>query len=142
MARRMTKKQSEGIFYLIIFLLILGAIAKFFETVGFIVPTIIICVGAALYIYIQNKNKVERKASLLKKYGDEDLVIKLIEGHIWQDQTAEQVIDSIGKPIDIDQKVLKTKKKEIWKYGHQGGNRYTLRVTLDNDLVVGWDQKA
>ena len=62
--------------------------------------------------------------------------------NFWQGQTAEQLIDSLGRPEDIDQKILKTKKKEIWKYNHQGGNRYGLRITLDNDHVVGWDQKT
>ena len=51
------------------------------------------------------------------------------------------LIDSLGQPQDIDTKVLKTKKKEIWKYNHNGGNRFGLRITLDNDIVVGWDQK-
>ncbi|MFK7816493.1 MAG: hypothetical protein AB8B92_09160 [Gammaproteobacteria bacterium] len=60
---------------------------------------------------------------------------------LWQGQTAEQVIDALGKPKDIDRKVLKTKTKEIWKYFPSGHRQYDLRITLDNDEVVGWDDK-
>ena len=31
----------------------------------------------------------------------------------WPDQPADQLLDSLGKPDDIDQKVLKTKKKRF-----------------------------
>ena len=61
--------------------------------------------------------------------------------HFWQGQTEEQLLDSLGKPKDIDQKVLKTKTKEIWKYNETGKNRYALKITLENGKVVGWDQK-
>lgn len=83
----------------------------------------------------------QRKASLLSKYGDSELVEKLLQGYFWQGQTEEQLRDSIGAPSDIDQKILKTKKKEVWKYGPTGRNRYGLRITVENGVVVGWDKK-
>ncbi|NNC68303.1 MAG: hypothetical protein HKN83_09745 [Gammaproteobacteria bacterium] len=42
---------------------------------------------------------------------------------------------------DIDQKVLKTKTKEVWKYFPSGRRRYGLRVKQVNGEVVGWDEK-
>jgi len=36
---------------------------------------------------------------------------------IWQGQTSNQIVESLGQAEDIDQKVLKTNKKETWKYG-------------------------
>ena len=78
----------------------------------------------------------------MEKYQDEALVEKLMKCSFWQGQSSDQLLDSIGNPEDIDEKVLKTKKKEVWKYNHQSGNRYGLRITLDNDIVVGWDQKT
>jgi hypothetical protein len=41
----------------------------------------------------------------------------------------------------VDRKLLKTMKREIWKYNPRGVNRYGLRITLDNDIVSGWDHK-
>jgi len=77
----------------------------------------------------------------MKKYGDEGLVDKLMEGLFWQGQTEDQLKDSLGEPADVDQKVLKTKTKEIWKYYESGKNRYDLKVTIENGEVVGWDKK-
>lgn len=138
----MTKKQSEAIFFLIVIAVIIGGIAKFFETVGFIVPIIIAIICIGLYVYYKAVKNKKRLAYLREKYNDEDIVQNIFKGHIWQGQTDEQIIDSIGDPIEVDNKVLKTKKKEIWKYGHKGGNRFDLRITLENDIVVGWDKKA
>jgi len=82
-----------------------------------------------------------RRERLMEKYGDSVLVEKLMSKSFWQGQTEGQLIDSIGKPRDIDQKVLKTKTKEVWKYNETGKNRYALKITLENGEVVGWDKK-
>lgn len=65
----------------------------------------------------------------------------MIRKEVWVGETADQLRDSLGEPESVDQKVLKTKIKEVWKYGHQGGNRYKYRVNLDDNIVVGWDAK-
>ena len=41
----------------------------------------------------------------------------------------------------MDDKLLKTRKREVWKYNRTGVNRYGLRITLDNDIVTTWDHK-
>jgi uncharacterized membrane protein len=87
---------------------------------------------------ISTKNRRER---LQNKYNDSVLVERLMNKEVWMGQTEEQLIDSIGKPRDIDQKVLKTKTKEIWKYNETGKNRYAFKVTIENGEVVGWDKK-
>jgi len=82
-----------------------------------------------------------RFKQLLAKYGDPDLVAQIMSKRVTQGMTSEMVLDSLGRPADVNQKVLKTKKKEVWKYGHKGGNRYSTRIILEDDEVVGWDQK-
>jgi hypothetical protein len=49
--------------------------------------------------------------------------------------------DSWGKPLDIDQKIYKTKRKEVWKYGQIAKNRYSQKVTIEDGVVVGWENK-
>ncbi|MDW5264112.1 MULTISPECIES: hypothetical protein [Acidobacteriaceae] len=88
----------------------------------------------------KKKQKDIRLAYLNEKYCDETLQ-RVLQGQLWQGQTAVQVIDSLGEPVAIDRNLLKTRKKEIWKYSPSGVNRYRLRVTLEEDRVVGWDQK-
>jgi len=100
---------------------------------------IIVLVGViCIFNYYKTKARRER---LIKKYGDKNLVEKLMKRSFWQGQTEGQLIDSLGKPLDIDQKVMKTKTKEVWKYKETGKNRYALKIILENGKVVGWDQK-
>lgn len=144
MVRRMTKMKTNAI-SLIVFLIIFGVVitasSKFFKAVGFIVPTIVGMMAIGFY-WLYNSNKKKRKLTYLRnKYKDEEIVHKILAGYFWQGQTDDQLMDSLGKPMDIDEAVLKTKKKEVWKYQHQGGNRYGLRITLDDNIVVGWEQK-
>lgn len=82
-----------------------------------------------------------RRLRLTMKYKNESLVESLLDETFWQGQTAEQLRDSLGEPLDIDQKVLKTKVKEVWKYQQTSKNRYALKITLDDGVVVSWDQK-
>jgi outer membrane protein assembly factor BamE (lipoprotein component of BamABCDE complex) len=56
-------------------------------------------------------------------------------------QTSEQLRVLLGNPLSVDTKFTKTRKCEIWKYNRRGTNRYGLRIILDNDVVVGWDEK-
>lgn len=83
----------------------------------------------------------QRREYLLEKYSDPELVDRLMKGEFWVDQTAEQLLDSIGRPLAIDEKVMKTRTRETWKYNRTGSNRYALRITLDDGVVVGWDRK-
>jgi hypothetical protein len=55
---------------------------------------------------------------------------------LWQGQTVEQLLDSVGRPSSLDNNLLKTRKREVWKYQPNGKGRYLTRVTLDNDVVV------
>ncbi len=90
------------------------------------------------YTFYADKKKRER---LTKKYGDTEIVERIMNSEVWQGATEKHVLDSLGKPLDIDQKVLKTKTKEVWKYEQVAKNRYALKVTMENGVVVGWDKK-
>ena len=142
MARRITKAQFSTLGTLLILGLIVGGIVKVFEAIGLVAPlvlVVIVIIGVAWYKYTKHQKRLKY---LREKYQDEELVQRIAEGYFWQGQTAEQVIDSIGNPVDVDKKMLKTKKKEVWKYNHRGANRYGLRITLENSIVVEWDKKA
>lgn len=83
-----------------------------------------------------------RRKRLMEKYGDAALVEKLMSGMFWEGMPAEQLVDSLGSPIEVDNKVMKSRRREIWKYNQVSKRRFALRITLDNDMVVGWDKKA
>jgi hypothetical protein len=69
-------------------------------------------------------------------------VQRILQRNFWEGQTSAQLLDALGSPASIDKKLLKTKTREVWKYNHRGANRYGLRITLDENLVSGWDQKS
>jgi hypothetical protein len=149
----MTKAEFQLIFWAIIIGLPIYVIYKFGETVGWAWFAIgIAVIGVGYFWYKSKKEKARRaelirqeqtrRAELLKKYGAEEVVEAIMNHSYWQGQTAEQLRDSLGLPADIDEKVLKTKKKEVWKYHHAGGNRFGLRITLEHNQVVGWDEKT
>ncbi len=76
---------------------------------------------------------------ILDKYGYEKKAVEIATHSYWMGQTAEELRDSRGRPDDIDKKVLKTKKKEIWKYDEYAKGRYKFKFTLENDVVVGYE---
>ena len=142
MGKRVSKFEAHIIVWALIIGLPIYIITQLGESIGWGVLIGIVIVCIALVIWIKSIQTKKRREHLMEKYQDKSLVDKLMEHSFWQGQTSEQLLDSLGSPKDIDEKVLKTKKKEIWKYQHQGGNRFGLRITLDNDIVVGWDQKT
>jgi hypothetical protein len=82
-----------------------------------------------------------RRKAIIAKFGAGDLAERIIVGQVWTGETAEQLTWSLGPPIAVEEKVLKTKRKQVWKYGQTGVNRFSVKVTLENDIVVGWDSK-
>ena len=84
---------------------------------------------------------LQRRKHLTEKYGDPEIARRVMKQMLWQGETQEQLVESLGTPADVDQKVLKTKNKEVWKYRPTGKNRFGLRVTLDDGIVVAWEMK-
>ena len=82
-----------------------------------------------------------RRRLLIERYGDPEIARRIMRGVLWQGETAEQLRESLGNPADTDEKVLKTKTKEIWKYRPTARSRFGLKVTLDDGVVTGWEQK-
>lgn len=83
----------------------------------------------------------QRRRQLTARYRDPEIARRIMQRVVWQGETREQLRESFGEPADIDQKVLKTKSKEVWKYRPTGKNRFGLKVTLDDGIVVAWDMK-
>lgn len=86
------------------------------------------------------KWKRERYARHVAQWGQ--AVADAVEEHtLCLSMPAEALRLCIGVPDDVDQRVSKTKTVDTWKYEHAGGNRYGLRVFVEDGLVTGWDDK-
>lgn len=142
MARRSTKAEGKLVALAMIIGIPVVVISKIFESTGWQIPVFVIVGVIILMVLHSNSKKKARLAFLREKYGDESIVQKIFDGYFWEGQTVEQLLDSLGSPEAVDNKRLKTKVKEVWKYNHQGANRYSLRITVENGYIVGWDQKA
>ncbi|MEH6467582.1 MAG: hypothetical protein V7722_08110 [Porticoccus sp.] len=113
MAKRLTKIEMQGIFWLIVITVPLYFVFKLGEWAGWVLLVIITFSIVGFVIWGRSVSKKKRRSELVNKYQDEELVDNLMRKMFWQEQTADQLRDSLGKPHDIDRKILKTKKKEI-----------------------------
>ena len=138
---KMTKLQKESLATLLFIAVIITAVIKFFENVGFL--TLIIVIVACVFAFLLYKTirKKKRLSYLTQKYVNSRIVDRMFSGVIWQGETAAQVVDSLGKPDAVDKKQSPSLKKEVWKYGRRGGGRYNLIIDLESGIVVNWDGK-
>jgi hypothetical protein len=116
-------------------------VSKLLDSIGVAGIIAAICLIVGLTIWYRHSKRQARLAYLRGKFGDEQIVQAIMAGRLWEGQTAEQLRESLGRAAAVDDNLLKTRKREVWKYEPSGVNRYKLRITLDNDVVVGWDHK-
>lgn len=135
------KSDNDGSLWLILIGVFIYGAYKLGDFLGWELLAIAIFTILGLMIWYKSVKKKKRREMLMLKYNDIDIVESVMNGEYWQGQTAIQLLDSLGYPHSEDKKVLKTKTSETWKYDHRGSNRYGLRVTLENDIVVGWNKK-
>ena len=141
MARRMTKAESKAFGILALIALPIVGVVKIFEVVGWVIPAVFAAGAVALFFGVQYEKKRKRLLYLRGKYEREELVQKIFQGYFWQGQSEGQLRDALGVPVAVDKKLLKTKSRDVWKYRHQGGNRFGLRITVEDGYVTGWEQK-
>jgi len=107
---------------------------------GIIVAAVVLAflgIWSLIYRARESKREDERLRTVSQKYTGETASL-IGKKMFWRGQTAEQLTDSLGPPAAIEVKLLKTKRREIWKYGHYEANRYSTRITLDNGIVTTW----
>lgn len=76
---------------------------------------------------------------LVTRFG-EDAARRIQRKEVWQGETAEMLLASFGKPLDVKEHVLKKSTKHTYCYQRIARNRYGLRVHLEDGTVVGWDK--
>jgi hypothetical protein len=106
--------------------------------VSIVLVILIIKFFAPLRAKKKRKEALVRRAQELASQFGPDAAQRILNNEIWQGMTRKMLLEAMGEPADVDQNILKSKKKETWKYGHEGANRFKLQVLLENDVVVGW----
>lgn len=113
---------------------------------GCSIPCIALVVMVVVAIRSSRRQKAEdarrhqeRWEFLCARFGP-DAARRIMGGMFWQGQTVEMLIEALGRPVDVDETVMRTKVRHVFKYLPAGANRYGLRITLENNVVVGWDR--
>jgi hypothetical protein len=112
--------------------LIIGA--KFSFGIAFGVAAML--AGAA--IYVKSSGDKARRAQLTQRFGPE-IADAILRKQYWQGATYEMMLEAHGAPVDVRQKVLKSKTRETHCYNQTAKNRYALRLHYEDGVVVGWD---
>jgi hypothetical protein len=97
----------------------------------------IIVVLIAFVFFAKFMRYLIRRKKLIQKYGRE-AGLRILRGAVWQGMSSDELIDSWGRPTNVDHLVYKEKTRETWKYHQTGKNRFKDRVYLENGMVVGW----
>lgn len=85
--------------------------------------------------------KQQRWNYLTGRFG-QDIAQKIWAGQLWVGQTAEMLTESLGAPLERDEKISRQKVMHVYKYRPlPGHNRWGLRVELEDGTVCGWDAK-
>lgn len=100
----------------------------------------VVAIGMIVFWVISRRQDAERSARIREKYPP-DLAKRIEARQFWVGMTASQLRDALGDPLDTDDKAMKTKSRQVWKYRKTGKNQYGLRITLDDGAVASWDQK-
>ncbi len=115
MTKRITKAEGQLIVLAFVVGLPMYGLYMLGVTIGWIWFAVIIVVFVGAYFWYRAERNKARRAKLLSKYGDDKIVEKIMNRYFWQGQTAGQLRDSLGNPIEYDRKVLKAGKREVWK---------------------------
>ena len=102
--------------------------------------------GAIVYANVRAQKAARaaaeaRRLNLIARFGAEAAAL-ILAGRYWQGATSEMLIESLGRPADVKERVLKTKTKHTYCYQLVAKNRFALKVHLENGVVVGWDDET
>jgi len=143
----MAKKSDAGTGVLIVVGAIFLAISAAYEWAKnniLIVGIAVVGLGvwAVLSRHQASKRREARFRQLTARFGSEQIAQDIMGQKFWPGQTEEMLVESLGAPPAVDKQILKTKRKEVWKYGERRRNQFSLKITLENGRVVAWDQKS
>jgi sulfite reductase beta subunit-like hemoprotein len=143
----MAKKSDSGAGVLLVVGLVFAALAAAYEwaknnllIVGLVIVGVTVTV--ALSRRAASKRREARFRKLVERFGSEEIAHDIMSQKFWPGQTEEMLTESLGVPEAVDKQILKTKRKEVWKYGEGRRNQFSLKITVENGRVVAWDQKS
>ncbi len=91
----------------------------------------------ALWVFKVIAESSSRRTNLMRRFGDEDLVRRIMGHELWMGQAEDHLLASLGHPATKHIKQSADGRDETWQYERSDG----LKVMLRGGIVVGWDFK-
>ena len=126
------------------------ALAHGLQVVGgfacFAVPVELLAALVAL-LYVRGLSgqlaRLGRLFDLMRRHGcDEATAQRITLGEVWEGMTEAMLIDARGLPVSRDQRNIKGRIRETWKYNQTGRGRFATRIIVNDGRVIGWDVKG
>lgn len=88
--------------------------------------------------YLGSKAAKARRDALVARFGAE-IADAIIAKKYWQGATVEMMKEAHGEPVEVRQKVLKSKTRETHCYDQKAKNRFAMKLHYEDGVIVGWD---
>lgn len=75
------------------------------------------------------------------KYQSEQIAIKIVTKNVWIGETKEQLLESLGEPIKVTERVKKNSIVESYYYNQINGRSFAFVIRIENDRVIEWITK-
>jgi hypothetical protein len=90
---------------------------------------------------VAEQERRERRERLVAMFG-QDGADHVFHRKLWIGAPEAAAIEAFGPPDEVEERALKTKTKRILKYRDAlHSARYSVKVTIENGAVVGWEDK-
>lgn len=131
-------KSSEGGALGCLMLIGIVAFVLLWVKASFGVALLVLVGFMALVGYLGSSAQKARRAALTARFGAE-IADAIMAKKYWQGATFEMMKEAHGEPVEVRQKVLKSKTRETHCYQQTAKNRFALRLHYEDGEVVGWD---
>jgi hypothetical protein len=108
------------------------------------IVTIIAALAALAFLAPALRRAQERRAErdrdrfIREHFGESPYLSDILNRRIRVGMSEDELIASWGSPIEVDERVLKTKVVHTYKYAQVSARTFRQRVKLEDGLVVGW----
>lgn len=85
---------------------------------------------------------INRRNYLMSVFKDIALVDRIMKRTYKIGDHQNVIVEILGNPEVIDEDLLKTKIKHVWKYYPIASNRYRLKLRFEDYCLMGWDDKG
>lgn len=99
---------------------------------------VVAIVGVALRQRAIRARTERRKIELIERFGAESAE-RIMNNEVWEGQTEAMLVESLGRPSDVTERVTARSTRLTYKYDRVGKNRFGTKIFLVNGKVVGWE---